>query len=72
MNPLFNSLNQGVMPSVPQNPMSMLTEMAKSNPSLQPIVNAISGGMSPEAIVRNECRRRGIDVNELLKQIPKV
>lgn len=52
-----------------QNPTQFMSSLAQNNPQMQPIIAMMQNGMTPEQIVRSECQKRNIDVNELLKQI---
>lgn len=50
------------------NPMQMLQIVAMQNPQLQPIVKKLQNGQTPEQIVKEECQRKGIDLNALINQ----
>lgn len=69
MNNMANIRNmyQALMSS--KNPMQMFEQMAKNNPSMQPIVNALKSGQNPQALFEGLCRQKGIDPNEFLRQI---
>lgn len=51
------------------NPMAMFRQMAINNPRLQPIVNMLNQGQSPQQIFNSLCRQRGINPQEFLRQI---
>lgn len=53
------------------NPMQMLNMMARQNPDAQRILQQLQKGVSPEQIVREECKRRNIDVNQFLNSLSK-
>lgn len=52
-----------------KNPMQLFSYMAANNPQLQPVLNALQSGMSPQVLFNNLCQQRGIDPNSFLKQI---
>lgn len=49
-----------------KSPMDAFMRMAEKNPQLQPMVQMIKNGTNPEALVRQLCMQRGIDVNQLI------
>lgn len=51
------------------NPMQMLMNMAQTNPSLQPVVQALQSGANPEQIFYQMCSSRGIDPQTILSQL---
>jgi hypothetical protein len=78
MNPLFSHHNPQLqnMSNAYQlltspNPMTLFNRLASNNPNLQPIVNMISKGVSPQQIFNNLCQQKGINPQEFLKQITK-
>lgn len=50
------------------NPMQVIQMLASRNPQLQPIVQALQNGGNPEQMVRSICQKRGINVDEFMKQ----
>lgn len=50
------------------NPMQVIQMLAGRNPQLQPIVQALQNGGNPEQMVRSICQKRGINVDEFMKQ----
>ena len=52
-----------------KNPVQAFNTMARNNPQLQPIVNMLNQGMTPQSIFNTMCQQRGIDPNEFLKTI---
>lgn len=79
-NPLFNALSNNNTPKINDNfknmmnvmkggnPMSILQNMAMQNPQLQPYIQMLNKGANPEQLVRQICKERNINVDELLKQ----
>jgi hypothetical protein len=49
----------------------LFNRLASNNPNLQPIVNMIYKGVSPQQIFNNICQQKGINPQEFLKQITK-
>lgn len=68
--PNFNSIRQTYqMLKNRGNPMALMQNMAQSNPQLKPILQAINSGTSPQQIFNNLCQQKGIDPNEVIKNI---
>ena len=73
----FNALNPAMsnirnayqMLTNAQNPMQVFQQIAGNNPQLQPILNALRGGMNPQQLFMNMCQQRGINPQEFLKNI---
>lgn len=51
------------------NPIQTFQYLAKQNPKLQPIVNMLQQGMSPQQVFNNMCQQRGINPSEFIKNI---
>lgn len=82
LNNPFSSLNPVNQPSADfkqlyqaftssQNPMQMFMSMAAQNPQMQPIIQALQRGTSPQQIFNNICQQRGIDPNMFLDNLKK-
>ena len=53
------------------NVYQMLIDMAKNNPNIQPILEQIQHGTSPESIFRNLCKQRNVDADAFISEIQK-
>lgn len=51
------------------NPMAILQNMAMSNPQLQPVINSLQQGNSPEQVFRQLAGQRGINPDEFIRNI---
>ena len=51
------------------NPMALFQQLAMKNPQMQPIVNMLNRGSSPQQIFNDLCRQRGVDPQQFLKSI---
>lgn len=51
------------------NPYSMLLEIAKSNPQMQPIVEQLQQGINPEQVFRALCKQRNINADEFVQNL---
>lgn len=52
-----------------RNPMAMLESMAAQNPAMQPVMQALRSGMSPQQVFQSLCQQRGINPQEFLRQL---
>ena len=52
-----------------KNPQALFMNIAKQNPQLRPIAQALSQGNSPQNIFTQMCNQRGINPDEFIKQI---
>lgn len=52
-----------------RNPQDAFMRVASNNPNLQPVINSLRHGITPETLVRQICQQRGIDVNQFLSMI---
>lgn len=53
------------------NPYDMFMRLASQNPQMQPIINAINSGNSPENVFKSMCQQRGINPNEFINSLTK-
>lgn len=72
MNP-FNMSNQ-INPELKQlynskNPMEMIMKLSQSNPSLQPVVQALQSGANPQQLFYQLCSSRGVNPHDILNQL---
>ncbi len=76
LNAIFNSSPQ--MNSIYQiinaykngnNPVALLNQLAKNNPQLQPIVQAIQNGANPQQLFYEMCQQKGIDPSSILNKM---
>lgn len=73
MNP-FNMSSQ-INPELKQayksvtNPMQTIMNMARNNPSMQPIVQALQSGQDPQQLFYQLCSSRGINPQDILNQL---
>lgn len=51
------------------NPIITFKQLASQNPQMEPIVNMLNGGMSPQQIFNNLCQQRGVDPQQFIKSI---
>ena len=52
-----------------QNPQAMLAQMLQNNPNTAAIAGMLKGGGSLEQIARDMAKARGIDINQLIRQL---
>lgn len=52
-----------------KNPQALFMSMARQNPQLKPIADALQQGGNPEMIFNQMCQARGINPQEFIKQI---
>lgn len=78
MNPIINSIQNQQTQNLAQaykqfasagNPMNYFMSIAQCNPQLQPIVQMIRTGNSPESIARSMMQQRGINPDDFIRQI---
>lgn len=65
----FDNIRQTLGMLRGQNPMQALSQMAMSNPSVQPIVQALNQGANPQQVFYSLCQQRGINPQEFLRNI---
>lgn len=63
----IRSIYQTMMQS--SNPMQMFKQLAGRNPALQPAINMLNQGISPQQVFNTMCQQRGINPTEFLKSI---
>lgn len=68
-NPYFQLKNIYKMMTQSSNPLQMFEQMAIGNPQMQPIVNMLRSGNSPEQVFNSLCQQRGINPQEFIKNI---
>lgn len=49
------------------NPYQTFMQMAQGNPQMQPIVQMLQMGQSPETVFRNLCQQRGINADQFIQ-----
>lgn len=52
-----------------QNPQAMLAQMLQNNPNTSMIANMLSNNGNLEEVARQMAQARGIDINQLIKQL---
>lgn len=52
-----------------QNPQAKLAQMLQNNPNTAAIASMLNNGNSLEGIARSMAQARGIDINQLIKQL---
>ena len=52
-----------------RNPRALFTQMARTNPQLRPIAQALQQGANPQQIFNNMCQQRGINPQEFINNI---
>ena len=67
--PNFQLQNMYKMLTQSNNPMALFQQVAAKNPRMQPIVNMLNRGSSPQQIFNDLCRQRGVDPQQFLKSI---
>lgn len=60
---IYNAIKQS------NNPYQTFLNLAGSNPQMQPIIQALQKGTSPEQLFNSMCQQRGIDPKEFIKKI---
>lgn len=63
----FRNMYQMLMNS--RNPMQLFQQYAASNPALQPAMNMLRQGLSPEQVFNSICQQRGINPQEFLRNL---
>lgn len=68
----FSNLNDIYkMLTTSKNPMQLFNNIAKNNPNMAPIVNLLNTGYSPEQVFNAMCQQRGLNPQEVLKNITR-
>lgn len=52
-----------------QDPQAMLAQLLQNNPNTAAISSMLKGGGSLESIARQMAQQRGVDINQLIKQL---
>ena len=63
----IRNMYQTIMNS--RNPMQMFENLARHNPNMQPILNALRNGASPQSVFESMCKQRGINPSDFLRSI---
>ena len=63
----LNELYNVLMTS--KNPMQAVSNIAKNNPRMAPILNMLNNGISPEQIFMSMCQQRGINPQDFLNKM---
>lgn len=69
VNSMANIRNAYQMLTQSRNPMQVLQQLARQNPGLQPAINMLQQGMSPEQVFNTMCQQKGINPQEFLRNI---
>ncbi len=51
------------------NPMQLFSNIASKNPQLQPIMQMLRNGVSPQQVFTQLCQQRGINPQDFLKAL---
>lgn len=65
LNDIYKLLTQS------KNPMQVFSNLAKNNPNMAPIVNLLNNGYSPEQVFYSMCQQRGLNPQDVLKNITR-
>ena len=63
----FRNIYQSMVNS--RNPIELFSNMAKNNPQLQPIMQALNSGANPQQIFNSMCQQRGINPQDFLRSL---
>ena len=68
-NNMLNIRNAYQMLTQSRNPMQVLQQLARQNPTLQPAINMLRQGITPQQVFNTMCQQKGINPQEFLKNI---
>ena len=63
----LKSMYQMIMNS--SNPQALFMNLARQNPQLRPIANALSQGVSPQQVFNQMCQQRGINPQDFINTL---
>lgn len=66
-NPQMSNIYQMLTHS--NNPIRLFKQLAMNNPTLQPILNMLNQGISPQQLFNNICQQKGINPQEFIKNL---